>query len=161
LKKEIYDLQEPFDLIMMHHSLEHMFQPLHALRKAHELLKKSGTLLVRLPIMGHYGWQHYGTLWSGLDAPRHIFIPSEKGFRQLAVQAGFTLNHLEYDSLDDVIWLSEQYKQGISLYAPRSRAVNRDNSIFSNEEIKGFKTIIAAENKKGNGDYGAFYLKKT
>jgi SAM-dependent methyltransferase len=160
LQKEIYDLQESFDVIMMHHSLEHMFQPLCALQKAYDLLKAGGRLLVRLPIMGHYGWQHYQTLWSGLDAPRHIFIPSEKGFRLLATQAHFTLDKLEYDTLDDVIWNSEQYKQGISLFAPQSRAVTRDNGVFSNEEVERFKTITAAENKKNNGDYAAFYLRK-
>ena len=160
LKKEIFDLQQPFDLIMMHHSLEHMFQPLRALQKAHGLLKKSGTLLVRIPITGHYGWQHYGALWCGLDAPRHIFIPSEEGFKLLAQQAGFVIDKLEYDSSDYVIWSSEQYKRGIPLHAPNSRMVSRKASIFSKAEIEHFKKTIAAENKKGNGDTAAFYLKK-
>ena len=160
LKKEIFDLQQPFDLIMMHHSLEHMFQPLRALQKAHRLLKKSGTLLVRIPITGHYGWQHYGALWCGLDAPRHIFIPSEDGFKLLAQQAGFVIDKLEYDSSDYVIWSSEQYKRGIPLHAPNSRMVSRKASIFSKAEIEHFKKTIAAENKKGNGDTAAFYLKK-
>ena len=160
LKKELYDLEQPFDLIMMHHSLEHMFEPLRALQKAHGLLKKSGTLLVRIPVMGHYGWQHYGTLWCGMDAPRHIFIPSEDGFKILAHQAGFTLNKLEYDSSDYVIWSSEQYKRGIPLHAPNSRMVSKKASIFPKEEIELFKKTIATENKRGNGDTAAFYLKK-
>jgi SAM-dependent methyltransferase len=160
LKKEIYDLEQPFDLIMMHHSLEHMFKPLDALQKAHALLKKSGTLLVRIPIMGKYGWQHYGTLWCGLDAPRHIFIPSEEAFKLLAQQAGFQLAKLEYDSSDYVIWSSEQYMRGIPLHAPNSRMVSKKASIFSKEEIKLFRKTIAAENRKDNGDTAAFYLKK-
>jgi hypothetical protein len=59
-----------------------------------------------------------------------------------------------------VIWSSEQYKRGISLFASKSRAVKRDNGVFSNEEVKRFKTITATENKKNNGDYAAFYLRK-
>ena len=160
LKKEIYDLQQPFDLIMMHHSLEHMLQPLQALQKAHGLLKKWGQLLVRIPIMGHYGWQQYGTWWCGLDAPRHIFIPSEKGFRMLAHQAGFKIEKLEYDSSDYVIWSSEQYKRGIPLHAPNSRMISKKNSVFSEKEIEHFKKVIAAENQKSNSDTAAFYLKK-
>lgn len=160
LKKEIYDLQQPYDLIMMHHSLEHMFQPLQALQKAHGLLKKSGCLLVRIPVMGHYGWQQFGAFWCGLDAPRHIFIPSETGFKLLAQQAGFAIEKLEYDSHDYVIWSSEQYKRGIPLHAPESRMTGKKNSVFSKDEIAQFKKTIAAENKKGNGDTAAFYLRK-
>src|SRR5262245_42415212 len=40
-KKEIHDIGEKFDLIMMHHSLEHMFEPLKALQKAFSLLNKN------------------------------------------------------------------------------------------------------------------------
>lgn len=160
LKKEIYDLDGSFDVIMMHHSLEHMFEPLRAVQKAYALLKKDGVLLVRIPIMGNYGWQQYGTFWCGLDAPRHIFIPSESGFHMLAQQASFTIEKLEYDSSDYVIWSSEQYKKGIPLHAPNSRMVNRKADVFSKEEINVFKKRIAVENARNNGDTAAFYLRK-
>lgn len=160
LKKDIHALQEPYDLIMMHHSLEHMFRPLEALKKAHSLLRPGRYLLVRLPVMGNYGWHRFGTFWCGIDAPRHIFIPSEKGFCLLAEAAGFRVEKVAYDSSDYVIWSSEQYKKNIPLHAPNSRMVSRDNSTFSKEEIREFKKTIAAENARNNGDTAAFYLKK-
>ena len=159
-KKEIFELDRKFDMIMMHHSLEHMFEPLKALQKAASLLNDNKYLLVRIPVMGNYGWQKYGTFWCGIDAPRHIFIPSEKGMRMLTEQAGFTVEKLEYDSSDYVIWSSEQYLKGIPLHASNSRMVNKKNSIFSEKEIKDFKKTIANENRKNNGDTAAFYLKK-
>ena len=159
-KKEIHELNEKFDLIMMHHSLEHMFEPLRALQKAYSLLNKNKYLLVRIPVMGNYGWQHYKTNWWGVDAPRHIFIPSEKGMRILAETSGFVIENIEYDSDESVIWCSEQYKKGISLYAYNSRATNRKKNIFSKREIKEFQERIRAENKRNNGDAAAYYLKK-
>ena len=160
-KKEIYDLNGSFDLIMMHHSLEHMFQPLKALQKTYSLLNKNKYLLVRIPVMGNFGWQHYKTFWCGLDAPRHIFIPSEKGMRMLAADAGFEIEKVEYDSNNYVIWCSEQYVKGISLQAAESWSMNREKSLFTKEKIKQFQEIIIAENKKNNGDTAAYYLKKT
>lgn len=159
-KKEIHDLNGSFDLIMMHHSLEHMFQPLKALQKAYSLLNKNKYLLVRIPVMGNYGWQHYKTFWCGLDAPRHIFIPSEKGMRMLATNAGFEIEKVEYDSNNYVIWCSEQYVRGIPLHAAESWSMNHEKSLFTKEKIKQFQEKIMNENKKNNGDTAAYYLKK-
>lgn len=159
-KKEITDVDQKFDIIMMHHSLEHMFEPLKALKKAWSLLNDSKYLLVRVPVMGNYGWQKYGVYWCGIDAPRHIFIPSEKSMLMLAEQAGFKIEKCEYDSGDYVIWSSEQYRKGIPLHASNSRMISKRNDTFSKEEIRQFKQTIASENRKKNGDTAAFYLKK-
>ncbi len=160
MKKEIAEMQGKFDTIMMHHSLEHMFDPMKALLKAHSLLNENKYLLVRIPIMGNYGWNKYREYWAGLDAPRHIFIPSEKGMRLLGEQAGFELTKLEYDAGDYLIWCSEQYQKGISLYAPNSRMVNRKKSIFTDAQIKEYRKILADANAKNYGDTAAFYFKK-
>ncbi len=160
LKKDIYALDQRFDLIMMHHSLEHMAEPLKALQKARVLLNDDKYLLVRIPIMGNYGWQKYTTKWCGIDAPRHLFIPSERGMRLLAEQAGFSVVEFIYDSSDYVIWSSEQYLRDIPLHAPNSRMINKKKSVFTKAQIRAFKRTIAEENKKNNGDTAAFYLKK-
>ncbi|MBK5272889.1 MAG: class I SAM-dependent methyltransferase, partial [Bacteroidia bacterium] len=151
-KKDLNDLQQKFDLIMMHHSLEHMFDPLTVLKKTWSLLNENSYLLLRIPIMGNYGWQKYGTYWCGLDAPRHIFIPSERGIRLLIKQAGFQIENIEYDSNDSYIWSSEQYLKGIPLTADNSRMNNKKKSIFSKEQVREFKKIIFTENHRKNGD---------
>src|SRR5207248_1536148 len=60
-RKSIEEVDQKFDLIMMHHSLEHMLHPQEALKKAYSLLPPGRFLLVRIPIMGHYGWHTYKT----------------------------------------------------------------------------------------------------
>lgn len=160
LKKDIFEIEELFDIIMLHHSLEHMLDPKKVLQKVYSLLKPGGRVLVRVPIMGNYGWQHYGEYWCGIDAPRHIFIPSEKGLKQLVTNAGFSIDRFYYDSSDYVIISSEQYKMGIALHAPNSYTINEKNSPFTREQARAFRKIMYAENKKHNGDMAAIYLTK-
>lgn len=161
LKKDIYGVTEQYDVVMMHHSLEHMFEPKKVLAQAMKIIKPGGSLMIRIPIMAHYGWQQYGVYWCGIDAPRHIFIPSEKQMRVLAAQAGFTVEKWYYDSSDYLIWSSEQYKQGIPLHDPKSHMFNKDGSSqFSKEDIKRFRAIMKVENEKGNGDTAVICLRK-
>lgn len=161
LKKDIYQVTEQYDVVMMHHSLEHMFEPKLVLAQAMNILKPGGSLMIRIPIIGNYGWQQYGVFWCGIDAPRHIFIPSEKQMRVLAEQAGFTIEKWYYDSSDYLIWSSEQYKKGMPLHDPKSHMFNKDkSSMFSKDDIKRFRAIMKAENEKGNGDTAVICLHK-
>lgn len=160
LKKDIFEVDEKYDVVMMHHALEHVPGPKQTLKKIYEILKPGGRLLVRLPIFGNYGWKTYGKYWCGMDAPRHTFIPSEKGMKLLAEETGFKLENFYYDSVAYMIWCSEQYKKGISLYAPESYMVNKEKSMFTKEDIKRFGRFMNELNKKGQGDTAAFYLVK-
>ena len=160
LKQDIFDVTTTYDIVMMHHSLEHMYEPLKALQQVYKITKPGGSVLVRVPIMGNYGWKTYGEFWCGLDAPRHIFIPSENGLKQLVKDAGFEINKFYYDSFDYVIWASEQYKTGMALHDKKSHLINEKESMFSKEQLKNFRKKMISENAKGNGDMAAIYLTK-
>lgn len=161
LKKDIYAVTEQYDVVMMHHSLEHMFDPQKVLAQAMKVIKPGGSLMIRIPIMGNYGWQHYNIFWCGIDAPRHIFIPSEKQMRKLAENAGFAIEKFYYDSSDYLIWSSEQYKIGMPLHDPKSHMFNKEgSSLFTKEDIKRFRAIMKVENEKGNGDTAVICLRK-
>lgn len=160
MKMDVFDVKEQYDIIMMHHSLEHMFEPKKVLKHIVKLLKPGGKLLVRIPVMGNYGWKKYGTYWCGIDAPRHIFVPTEKALKTLFQATGFEVDQFIYDSSDYVIWSSEQYKLGIPLHDPKSQMTHPEASTFSKSQIKEFRKIMEIENKKGNGDTAAIYLRK-
>lgn len=159
-KKDIYQVTEQYDVVMMHHSLEHMFQPQNVLEQAMKITRPGGSVMIRIPIMGNYGWQTYGEYWCGIDAPRHIFIPSEKQMRRLAEDAGFVIEKFYYDSSDYLIWSSEQYKMGMPLHDPRSHMFNSKNSLFSKNDIQRFRAIMKKENERGNGDTAVVCLRK-
>jgi 2-polyprenyl-3-methyl-5-hydroxy-6-metoxy-1,4-benzoquinol methylase len=160
LKMDIFGVEEKYDLVMMHHSLEHMFEPKKVLHHLQNILKPKGKVLIRIPVMGNYGWKKYGISWSGLDAPRHIFVPTEKALRGMVEETGFEIEHFEYDSDDFIIWSSEQYLLGMALQDPKSYMINPRESIFTKKQIKEFRKIIQTENEKGNGDTAAIYLRK-
>jgi 2-polyprenyl-3-methyl-5-hydroxy-6-metoxy-1,4-benzoquinol methylase len=160
LRKDIFEVKEQYDLVMLHHSLEHMPEPKRALQRVYETVKPGGKALIRVPIMNNYGWQTYKEFWCGIDAPRHIFIPSEQGLKELVTEAGFKIEKFYYDSFDYVIWSSEQYKAGIPLHAENSRMISEEKSMFTKEQIKGFRKKMIKENAKGNGDMAAIFLSK-
>jgi 2-polyprenyl-3-methyl-5-hydroxy-6-metoxy-1,4-benzoquinol methylase len=160
LKIDVFEVREQYNLVMMHHSLEHMFEPKKVLQQLQNILKPGGKVLIRIPVMGNYGWKKYGICWSGIDAPRHIFIATEKALRLMVAEAGFEIEHFEYDSNDYVIWSSEQYLKGMALQHPKSYMINPNESIFTKKQIKEFKKTIKKENEKGNGDTAAIYLRK-
>ena len=161
-KKDIYSIEakQQYDLVMLHHAFEHMDEPLQVLLRLKALLKPGKCLLIRIPLMGMYGWKTYGLDWVGLDAPRHIVIHTVKSMELLAKQAGFKLGKIVFDSGPYHLWASEQYRRDIALMEPNSYMVNKQSSLFTQAEMDAFKKIAAKTNAEGQGDQAAFYLYK-
>jgi len=160
-KKSIHELEQGgWDLIMFHHSFEHVADQLETLAKATSLLKEGGTCLVRVPTASSWAWKHYGVNWVQLDAPRHLFLHSIDSMKLLSKKVGLKMEEVVYDSFAFQLWGSEQYEKDIPLNDKRSYAVNPDNSPFSKDDITGFKKRSIELNQNNQGDQAAFYLKK-
>src|SRR5207253_2010392 len=86
---------EKFDVVMFHHSLEHVADPVGTLRAAMRVLLPGGMCLVRLPVVAH-AWERYRTNWVQLDPPRHMWVPTERAMRTLAESFGLSLERIEY-----------------------------------------------------------------
>lgn len=67
-----------FDLITAFHVLEHLPDPLGALRNMLAWLAPGGFVIVEVPNVAGVGGAAFGRYWSGLDFPRHLvhFTPS-------------------------------------------------------------------------------------
>jgi hypothetical protein len=124
------------------------------------LLCDKGCLLVRIPTVSSYAWEHYGVNWLGLDAPRHLFLFSLKSMQILARQAGFTIKDVLYDSSGAQFWASEQYIKDIPLRDERSHYTDPDKSIFSQEEIRKFDQKAEELNREEKGDQVCIFLEK-
>ncbi len=152
LKKEIADLDGEFDLIMFHHSFEHLADPANSLRAVSDRLASGGMCLVRIPLV-NYAWEEYGVNWVGLDAPRHLHLFSERAFKDLAEKAGFDVERVVFDSTSFQFVGSELYSRGL----PLNESI-RARSLFTSEQIRNWKRKARELNQLGRGDQAAFYL---
>jgi len=160
-RKDIYEVEGRYDYIMLHHVFEHMDEPLKTLQQLKKLLNPGKFILIRIPLMGMYGWKNYGLNWVGLDAPRHIIIHTIKSMQVLAEQAGLKMHKIVFDSGPYHLWASEQYKNDVALMDPNSYMVNKQTPLFTAEQMKEFAAIAEQTNKDGQGDQAAFYLYNT
>jgi len=145
---------------MLHHSFEHMPDPLPTLQKAYELIKPGHYLLLRIPLAGSYAWRKYGVNWASLDAPRHLYLHTPESIQILASQVGFEVADVVYDADGLGIWGSELYLRDIPLTDERSPWVNPRQNTFSEEELAQFTKLEKELNETGEADCAAFYLYK-
>ncbi len=159
-KTFIHDLHGTYDLVMFHHSLEHVPDQLATLQSAFRLLAPGGQCVVRIPTVSSYAWRQYGIHWVQLDAPRHYFLHSRQSMSLIAAQAGFEVASVVCDGTAFQFWGSEQYASGIALRDRRSYWVNPRASMFSKADMAQFTERAKAANAAGEGDQCAFYLRK-
>ena len=160
LKKTLAAADARYDFIMLHHSFEHMADPLGSAGDIHRALHSARYALIRVPLVASHAWETYGADWVQLDVPRHLYLHTETSMAILAAKAGFEVKSVEYDSDEFQFWGSEQYRQGISLRSPDSLANGFANSMFSRQQIKAYKLKAAELNRQKAGDQACFFLFK-
>ena len=162
LKKTIHELPDnkKYDLIISNHSLEHISNQLETLVKVSKILSENGTCLLRMPIKTEYIWNHYGTNWVQIDAPRHFFLHTPKSFKLLVKKSSLVIKDMIFDSTEFQFWGSEQYKKNIPLSVENSYSKNPNKSIFTKKEIEEFKKRAKDLNMRKQGDQAEFFLTK-
>lgn len=155
------NLSQKFDLIMLHHSLEHVPNPVQLLIDLKPLSAPGGLLLVRVPLAASEAWTEYNVNWYQIDAPRHLVIPSRDGVNILAERAGYKIIRVRYDSDETQFLCSEQYCRGIPLRHCQSYYNNPSQTTFSRSEITAAKDRSRKANRRETGDQACFYLRAT
>ncbi len=158
-RRELEAMTGHFDLITLHHSLEHMPSQWDVLRSIRSLLKPRGTCLIRIPLVSSLVWEKYGVNWVELDAPRHLYLHSTNSIKLLANSVGLELYKVVYDSLPFEFYGSEQYSRDIPLTDPRSFWINPGSPLFSPEERKKFELTAARVNADQRGGRAGFYFR--
>jgi len=151
-KKSVYELIGLYDFIMLHHSFEHMDDPVGVFQEIYRLLKPGSTVLIRIPLASSFAWRKYGRYWVQLDAPRHFFLHTIKSISLLAEKTDLNLYKVQFDSAYTQFTGSEKYLRNLSH--------KKDNEVFTKEEIKSFKNRASYLNKLNDGDSACFYLRK-
>jgi SAM-dependent methyltransferase len=153
------DVAGSFDLVMLHHSLEHMLDPLSSLRDAAARLDAEGVILVRVPTASSFAWREYRTDWVQLDPPRHVWIPSREGIALLAARAGLEVVSGYDDANEFQFWGSEQARRGIALTAPSSHFVSPRAAVFTRAQMRAYQRRSVELNRAGAGDQTVVYLR--
>lgn len=79
-----------FDAITFNHSLEHIPDPVDALRLAHDLLRPHGLVVVSVPNFGCWQRRVFGSRWFHLDLPRHLQHFDAASLTAMMGRAGLT-----------------------------------------------------------------------
>jgi 2-polyprenyl-3-methyl-5-hydroxy-6-metoxy-1,4-benzoquinol methylase len=152
-KKQLRDLEGQFDFITLHHSFEHMDEPEQVLGHLYRLLRPGRYALIRIPVASSFAWEHYGTNWVQLDAPRHLFLHTPDSMKILCDRIGFRLEKIVYDSNEFQFWVSEGYGKDIPF-------VENKLSNYSRDEKESFRARARELNQEQRGDQACFYLFK-
>lgn len=153
-KVDFFDIEEKYDLVMFHHSFEHIRDPVRCFEKLVKILNPGGEALIRVPVTDGRVWMDEREFWFQLDAPRHLFIPNTKSMKLLAERFDLDIFNIEFDSLDSQFWGTELYKRG----KPYMGAdLQRE---FTKRELINFKEMAYKYNDLKCGDQACFYLRK-
>jgi hypothetical protein len=143
-----------WDVIMFHHSFEHMEDQAGTLAMVKSKVASDGICLLRIPVVS-WAWQHYGVDWVQLDAPRHACLHTPRSLELTASQAGFQIAQTIYDSRDFQFWGSELYRAGVPLVEGKKGLVRR----FGRKQMQSFAIRAKELNQRGEGDQAAFILR--
>lgn len=140
-----------YDLITLHHSFEHMNNPMYVLGVIKKHLKDDGICIIRIPVMNE-AWRLYGTDWFQIDAPRHFFIYSLKAMNYMCKKAGLKVCKVDFDSTAAQFYFSEGYKN-------TEKKLAELNKYSVSQHVK-YQKMANEFNSKGKGDQAIFYIKK-
>jgi SAM-dependent methyltransferase len=103
-----------FDIVYLNHSFEHIPAQLETLKQISARLDSTGRAVIRMPLATE-AWKIYGEFWYQLDAPRHLFLHTEKSLTILAGKAGLRIVKAVYDSDGRQFHYSSLYKKGLTM----------------------------------------------
>lgn len=83
--------EESFDLITMWDVLEHLPNPIGAIKKAHKLLRNNGFFIFQIPNYDSWNRIVFKATWGGYDLPRHLYLFPKKALYELLPRFGFKI----------------------------------------------------------------------
>jgi SAM-dependent methyltransferase len=92
-----YPVREgPFDLIAMHHVIEHMTDPIANITRVRELLKPGGSLVLGTPDFDSGCARRFGGNFRLLNDPTHVSLFSSESMHRFLRDHGFSIIQVDY-----------------------------------------------------------------
>lgn len=98
-----FPYEERFDVIIMINVIEHLLDPIEALKKCRDHLSPDGKIMVMTPNADSLALSLFGRYWAGFHAPRHIFLFNQKSLKEIGKKIGLDQG-LCHSSVDPGQW---------------------------------------------------------
>lgn len=134
-----------FDVITLWNVIEHLSNPLQALKKAHALLKDDGVLIINCPNFNSILRVAFGDKWYQLDAPRHLYHFTPETLRQMLKISGFKIKKIDYAPfpLYATIWMKLGIFRWLGLKNFLYNAEQKEQNTSNIARRKTFTWILA------------------
>jgi SAM-dependent methyltransferase len=150
-KKNLESVSETYDVVMLHHVIEHVTNPVQDIKHINRILNDNGVAIIITPIYNNYAWRKYGSNWVQLDVPRHLNIFTVSAMKHILNDTELKISEVFYNSNSFQFLGSEKYIRGLKL----SDTIN-----FKKANLKEFKKKAKKLNLLNDGDTACFILKK-
>jgi 2-polyprenyl-3-methyl-5-hydroxy-6-metoxy-1,4-benzoquinol methylase len=135
--RDLANFVNEFDCIICSHVLEHVYNPIEMLELLRKSLKSGGTLLLSLPNSKSCVREMFGESWRGLEAPRHIAIPSQQFLIKQKLQEVFTVDCVNKYGLETI---AESMRIQKKLFKLRRQELRQSRSLARNQIVDASKS---------------------
>ena len=110
--------EEPYDLVLALHVVEHLADPVAVLRAARGLLRPGGRLVLVTPGADSLGLRWFGAAWWMLEDPTHVGLFTPRSLAEACRAAGFTAVTVRRAPLDSLACEAASLRRRVA--APRA-----------------------------------------
>lgn len=133
-----------FDVITMFHLLEHLPNPLEALRAIKQALREEGIIVVTVPNIGGFEARYYGKEWRGLSIPYHLYHFTPDTIAQMLSKAGFQVLALHVQPSPLVAdWIKKLMRMRLFPESNKRKENKIGNAVPSVPQISAFHKVYA------------------
>jgi SAM-dependent methyltransferase len=150
------ELTEKYDVIVSHHSFEHVDDPLRDLGHIRRSLNPGGVCILTVPVAEDL-FRRYREHCYLIQAPQHFFLYSIKGMLALAQRAGFEVQEVIRDASNAVDWMSVSalWSEGKA----RNEVAGDLGAYLGAARMKEFQACQDQLRREGQGDNVTFILR--
>jgi 2-polyprenyl-3-methyl-5-hydroxy-6-metoxy-1,4-benzoquinol methylase len=143
------ELAGTFDVITLDQVIEHVYDPVDALRRCHDLLRPGGYIWLETPNTDSVGYEIYGAHWRGLESPRHLVLFNFASLSWSLERAGFErVQRLQPPDVTARLFTLSASMQLGRIGEKDSRALPRDVRVNTRVAIRKARAIAARDPAK-------------
>ena len=158
-RRTMEDEHGTYDIVMLHHSLEHMPDPAAAMQHVRRLVHPGGWALVRMPVAGSTAGARTASTGSAWSLRATWSYPASRACAGSPTRPALTSNSIAFDSSGCCYAVSELWASDRVLPYPRRPWQKRAIEMCGAERVSQLQRLSRERNSAGDGDHAAYYLR--